>query len=82
MIGGYLDERGMRVLAALDDRADARAVSVAAVALAGLSAQPTVLAPVASARTVDQLVYLCRMTNLTLSPPELERLGSAATPTP
>ncbi len=82
MIGGYLDDRGMRVLAALDDIADAHAVSVAAVALAWLAAQPTVLASVASARTVDQLVDLCRMTNLTLSPPELERLGSAAIPTP
>jgi hypothetical protein len=41
-----------------------------------------VLAPVASARTVVQLGDLCRMTNLTLSPPELERLGSAATPIP
>ncbi|MDN5769408.1 MAG: aldo/keto reductase [Microlunatus sp.] len=82
MISGYLDERGMRVLAALDDIADAHAVSVAAVALAWLSAQPTVLAPVASARTVDQLVDVCAMTNLTLSPPELERLSSAATPAP
>jgi aryl-alcohol dehydrogenase-like predicted oxidoreductase len=82
MVSGYLDGRGMRVLGALDDIAVEHAVSVAAVALAWLAAQPTVLAPVASARTVDQLTDLCQMITLTLSTSELERLGSAATPTP
>lgn len=82
MISGYLDERGMRVLAALDQIAEAHAVSVAAVALAWLAAQPTVLAPVASVRTIGQLADLLQMTNLTLTATELERLSSVATTTP
>ena len=51
----YLDERGLTVLAALDEVAAAHGVPVAAVALAWLAAQPTVVAPLASARSVDQL---------------------------
>ena len=51
----YLDERGLRVLAALDEVAATHGVPVAAVALAWLAAQPTVAAPLASARSVDQL---------------------------
>ena len=46
---------GRAVLAALDEVAAAHDVPVAAVALAWLAAQPTVAAPIASARTVEQL---------------------------
>ena len=46
----YLDERGERMLAALDEIAAAHGVEPAAVALAWLREQPTVLAPIASAR--------------------------------
>ena len=49
--GAYLDARGERVLAALDAVAAAHGVPVAAVSLAWLAAQPTVVAPIASART-------------------------------
>jgi serine acetyltransferase len=49
---------------------------------ARIGAGSVVLAPVASDRTVVKHGDLSRMTNLTLSPPELERLGSAATPIP
>ena len=47
----YLDARGEAVLAALDEIAAAHSVEPAAVALAWLRAQPTILAPIASART-------------------------------
>lgn len=54
--GRYLeDPRGPRVLTALDNVAAAHGVELASVALAWLAAQPTVAAPIASARTVEQL---------------------------
>ena len=54
----YLNERGFAVLDALDDVAAAHHSSPAAVALAWLLAQPTVLAPIASATSTDQLAEL------------------------
>jgi aryl-alcohol dehydrogenase (NADP+) len=72
----YLDERGIRALAALDDIASAHRTAVSAVALAWLAAQPTVVAPIASARTVAQLIELLPMLGLTLTGEELRRLSS------
>jgi aryl-alcohol dehydrogenase-like predicted oxidoreductase len=46
--GAYLDERGERVLAVLDAAAAAHEVPVAAVSLAWLAAQPTVVSPIAA----------------------------------
>ena len=73
----YLDERGLRLLAALDDLAAAHQTAVAAVALAWLRAQPSVVAPIASARTLDQLADLLPVGNLALSAEEIVRLASA-----
>jgi len=70
----YLDERGERMLAALDEIAAAHDTEVAAVALAWLREQATVLAPIASARTVEQLQPLIASVSLTLSDDELARL--------
>lgn len=72
----YLDERGIRALAVLDGIAAAHRTTVSAVALAWLAAQPTVAAPIASARTVDQLEDLLPMFALTLTGDELARLAS------
>jgi aryl-alcohol dehydrogenase-like predicted oxidoreductase len=72
----YLDERGIRALSTLDDIAAAHTTSVSAVALAWLAAQPTVAAPIASARTVAQLTELLPMLSLTLTAEELTRLSS------
>jgi aryl-alcohol dehydrogenase-like predicted oxidoreductase len=76
----YLDERGLRVLAALDEVAAAHGVAVAAVALAWLAAQPTVAAPLASARSVDQLRDLLPVLELELSAGEVAALSTAARP--
>jgi aryl-alcohol dehydrogenase-like predicted oxidoreductase len=73
----YLDERGTAVLEALDEVAAAHGVSVAAVALAWLRAQPTVAAPIASARTPEQLAELLPMAGLELTPDEIESLSAA-----
>lgn len=75
----HLDtERGRGVLAALDDIASARGISVATVALAWLAAQPTVVAPIASARTPEQLPDLLKSAEVTLTSEELERLTAAS----
>jgi aryl-alcohol dehydrogenase (NADP+) len=74
----YLDDRGRRVLAALDEVAAAHDTAVAAVALAWLAAQPTVVAPIASARSVEQLPDLMAGARLALSPAELAALTTAS----
>jgi aryl-alcohol dehydrogenase-like predicted oxidoreductase len=70
----YLDERGEKMLAALDEIAAAHDTDVAAVALAWLGAQDTVLAPIASARNEGQLKPLLDSVALSLSDDELARL--------
>ncbi|ACZ89037.1 aldo/keto reductase [Streptosporangium roseum] len=75
----YLEtERGPRVLEALDKVAAAHDVAPAAVALAWLAAQPTVAAPIASARNVEQLRPLLAVAGLTLSEDELAMLDVAS----
>jgi len=65
-----------RLLAALDEIAAAHRVSVTAVALTWLRAQRTVAAPIASARTIEQLDDLFQSASLVLDDSEVERLSS------
>jgi aryl-alcohol dehydrogenase-like predicted oxidoreductase len=74
----YLDERGLRVLEALDSVAARNEAPVAAVALAWLMAQPTVAAAVASARTVEQLGELLVSATLRLGDDDVRLLDDAA----
>jgi aryl-alcohol dehydrogenase-like predicted oxidoreductase len=74
----YLNERGLRVLGALDEVAAGHKTTLAAVALAWLRQQATVTSPIASARTVEQLNALLPMAALTLAADELAHLGAAA----
>jgi aryl-alcohol dehydrogenase-like predicted oxidoreductase len=76
----YLNERGLRVLAALDEVAAARGVRPAAVALAWLADRPTVSAPIASARTTEQLADLLPVLDLHLTAEEQEKLTRASDP--
>ncbi|MEU9067267.1 aldo/keto reductase [Streptomyces sp. NPDC048306] len=71
-------ERGRRVLAALDEIAEGHGVPVATVALAWLAGRPTVAAPIASARTVEQLPALLGVAELNLTQEEAERLTRAS----
>ena len=71
----YLDDRGRAVLAVLDEIAAGHQVPVPAVALAWLAAQPTVTAPIASARTPEQLAALLPMLDLQLTDDELRLLS-------
>jgi aryl-alcohol dehydrogenase-like predicted oxidoreductase len=74
----YVGERGDRVLAALRQVADAHGVTGAAVALRWLAQQPTVVAPIASGRDVDQLADLLPMQDLVLADDELKLLDDAS----
>ncbi|HLL91797.1 MAG TPA: aldo/keto reductase, partial [Solirubrobacteraceae bacterium] len=74
----YFTERGFAVLDALDEVAAAHDTSVAAVALAWLLAQPTVLAPIASATSPAQLAELLECVRLVLTVDEIERLNAAS----
>ncbi|MGW3459703.1 aldo/keto reductase [Streptomyces olivaceoviridis] len=71
-------ERGQKVLAALDEITAAHEAPVATVALAWLAAQPTVTAPIASARTVEQLPALLGVAELRLTEAEVARLTEAS----
>ncbi|MFD5217516.1 aldo/keto reductase [Streptomyces tendae] len=71
-------ERGRRVLAVLDEIAAAHEAPVATVALAWLAARPTVAAPIASARTVEQLPALLGVAELRLTEDEVGRLTQAS----
>ncbi|MEU2758037.1 aldo/keto reductase [Streptomyces albidoflavus] len=71
-------DRGQKVLTALDTVAEAHGAEVASVALAWLAARPTVAAPIASARTVEQLPALLAVADLTLTDEELSLLTVAS----
>ncbi len=70
----------VRLLGVLDEIAAAHRTEVAAVALAWLRAQPVVLAPIASARTLAQLDALLEGARLTLTPEEVARLSTVTAP--
>jgi aryl-alcohol dehydrogenase-like predicted oxidoreductase len=74
----YLDDGGGPVLDALDAVAAAHDVPVAAVALAWLRAQPQVVAPIASARSTDQLAQILPAATLELTEEETGRLAAPA----
>jgi aryl-alcohol dehydrogenase-like predicted oxidoreductase len=72
----YLDKGGAAALDVLDEVAAAHDTSVAAIALAWLLAQPRVAAPIASARTTEQLEQILPAAMLALTPAEVDRLSA------
>ena len=73
-VADYTNDQGYAVVAALDEISKEHNSSLAAVALAWLRANPTVSAPIASARTVEQLNEIIQVIELT--PQEIERLNT------
>ena len=73
-----LNDRGYRILAALDQVAERLASSPAAVALAWSMARPSVTAPIASARSVAQLEQLLTATSLHLNQDSMQLLEAAS----
>ena len=70
----YLDARGERLLAALQQVADGHGTTMAATALAWLLADETIAAPIASARTPAQLADLRPAVDLRLAYDEIAAL--------
>jgi len=70
----YQDEKGWGVVAALDGIARAHNSSVSAIALAWLRSNPQVSTPIASARTVEQLIEIVEVVHL--SGEEVSRLSA------
>jgi len=74
----YLNERGFRILDALDRVARQTGSTPTAVALAWLLARPSVTAPIASATSLEQLDTLFAGTRLQLDRQALELLNQAS----
>jgi aryl-alcohol dehydrogenase-like predicted oxidoreductase len=74
----YLTEDGLAVVKALSGIADTHGVTPATVALAWLRTRPNVAAPIASARTVEQLPALLASATLDLSPEDLTTLDEVS----
>lgn len=74
----YLDERGFRILKALDEAAARHDSTPARVALAWLIARPSVTAPIASATSLEQLEDLTEAIRLELDETSLRSLDEAS----
>ena len=74
----YLNPRGLRILAALDDLAARHKASAAQVALAWLIARPGITAPIVSATRVEQLHDVLAAARLQLSVQEITQLDQAS----
>jgi aryl-alcohol dehydrogenase-like predicted oxidoreductase len=74
----YLEGKGAAVLKALDDVAAETGAALATVSLAWLMAQPSIVAPIASATSVEQLKELTAAMHLKLSADQLDRLDAAS----
>jgi aryl-alcohol dehydrogenase-like predicted oxidoreductase len=74
----YLNERGSRILTALDEIARQYHATPTQVALAWLLARPSVTAPIVSATSVEQLQDLLKSTEMKLDGAALQRLNQAS----
>jgi len=74
----YLNERGFRILAALDRVAETHGVAQASVALAWLLYHPSVTAPIASVTDLNQLKSFTEAANLKLSAEDISLLDKAS----
>jgi len=77
----YLNPRGLRILAALDDVSTRLRLKPAQVALAWLHRRPGVTAPIASATSLAQLAELVAAMRLELDADALRALDTASAPT-
>ena len=78
MVKKYLDERGVRILDALDRVAQQYQMTPAKVALAWLISNPSITAPIASATNLEQLNELIQATTIELSPSAIDLLNQAS----
>jgi aryl-alcohol dehydrogenase-like predicted oxidoreductase len=78
----YATDAGLRIIDALEEIGEAHGASIAATSLAWLRAQPTVVAPIASARTVEQVPDLLAGARLDLTADEVQTLNRVSEWTP
>ncbi|TGD78823.1 aldo/keto reductase [Hymenobacter wooponensis] len=74
----YLNDKGLKILSALDAVSARLQATQAQVALAWIMAQPGLTAPIASATSPEQVTELLKATELQLSPDDLTELGQAS----
>ena len=74
----YLNERGLRVLAALDAVAQRCNATPAQVALAWQIARPSITAPIASATSLEQLAGLVAAAHLRLDAEAIQQIDAAS----
>jgi aryl-alcohol dehydrogenase-like predicted oxidoreductase len=74
----YLNERGRRILAALDEAVETTGATHAQVALAWTMTQPGIAAPIASATSLEQLDDLVKATQLHLPGAVISNLDAAS----
>ncbi len=77
-VSKYFNERGEAVLKALADVAQQTGAKEASVALAWLLSRPNLLAPIASATSVEQMDDLFAAVDLELTPDQLSHLSRAS----
>lgn len=75
-----MDERGMRILQALDEVSAGKSASQAQVALAWVMAQPGLTGPIASATSLEQLDELMGSARMKLDAEDLAFLDKASAP--
>jgi len=73
----YFNDKGLKVLAAMDDVSGRTGAALAEIALAWVAAQPGVAAPLASATSTTQLQSLVRGARLTLAAEDVKLLNDA-----
>jgi len=78
MVKKYLEPRGFRILAALDEVAAQLHSTPGKVAIAWLIARPSITAPIASATSVEQLKELVDAANLQLDADSIQTLNEAS----
>jgi aryl-alcohol dehydrogenase-like predicted oxidoreductase len=74
----YLNERGLKVLAALDEASRRTGAPPARIAIAWVMAQPGITAPIASASSVEQVQEIARAAQLELDAETMKLLGEAS----
>lgn len=77
----YLNERGFRIVDALEEVAKAKNATPSKVAIAWLLGRPSVTAPIASATNLQQLQELVEATKLELNKAEMQKLNEASAET-
>ena len=77
VVDNYFNDRGFRILAALDKVSARTGAALSEIALAWVAAQPGVAAPIASATSVEQVKSLARGARLTLGAEDLKELTEA-----